>query len=227
MGILDRIGITRKMTRPHLQAFLQKYASSQNTLDIGCGSREYAQLFPQCTTLEIAPRPGVPVDIVGDVHNLHMIADCTYDIVLCTEVLEHLHTPALAISEMYRVLKPGGLLLLSTRFIFPLHDVPGDYFRFTKYGLRHLLQRFTILELTEEVGTVRTLAVLFQRVGFQCETWGLRPLKLLWFVHAWILYWSSFLITKEFGDIRHKQEDHCILASGYYVAARKPCVGIL
>lgn len=221
MGVLDTIGLTRKITRPRLRAFLQRYASQGLTLDIGCGTSEYADLFPQSTTLEIAPREGVRVDIVADAHDLSVIADASYDVVLCTEVLEHLHTPAQAIFEMHRVLKPGGMLLLSTRFIFPIHDAPGDYYRYTKYGLRHLLKAFTIVELIEEADTIETLAVLYQRIGFQCDTLWLRPFKLLWFLKAAVVRWFSFLITKEYGDIRHKEPEYAILASGYYVAARK------
>ncbi|MDP7069639.1 MAG: class I SAM-dependent methyltransferase, partial [Candidatus Peribacteraceae bacterium] len=124
MNIVDAIGLTRKITRPRQLAFYTRYASDASTLDIGCGNDTYGDLFPNRTTLDVVPREGVQVDIVGDVHNLHMITDNSYDIVLCAEVLEHLHTPEKAIAEMKRVLKPGGLLLMSTRFIFPLHDAP-------------------------------------------------------------------------------------------------------
>ncbi|MDD4319309.1 MAG: methyltransferase domain-containing protein [Candidatus Peribacteraceae bacterium] len=221
MGILDTFGITRKITRTRLEAFLRRYASDAKTLDIGCGNAQYGFLFPNRTTLDVAPRPNVQVDIVADAHDLSMIADASFDVVLCTEVLEHLHTPERAIAEMRRVLRPGGLLLLSTRFIFPLHDVPHDYYRFTKYGLRHLLGSFEIIELAEEAGTVETLAVLYQRIGFQCETLHFRPFKIFWFLLAQITRLGIFLLSREYGDIRHAQAERHILASGYYVAARK------
>jgi ubiquinone/menaquinone biosynthesis C-methylase UbiE len=219
MSVIDSIGLTRKITRPRLAAFLKKHASGKRTLDIGCGSAQYGNFFPNRTTLDIAARPGIPVDIVADAHDLSMIEGASYDVVLCTEVLEHLHTPAKAIAEFKRVLKPGGLLLLTTRFIFPLHDVPGDYFRYTKYGLRHLLKEFDILELTEETNTIETLAVLYQRIGFQCTTLGLRFLKILWFLKARVTMFFSQILSKEFGDIRHRHREQNILASGYYVAA--------
>jgi len=222
VGILDTIGLTRKITRPRLKAFLQRHASGGRVLDVGCGAAGYRDLFPQLTTLDIAPREGTKVDIIADAHDLSQIPDSSFDIVLCTEVLEHLHTPSKAIAEFRRVLKPGGRLLLSTRFIFPLHDVPGDYYRFTKYGLRHLLKDFEILELTEEASTVETLAVLEQRIGFQCETLGFRPFKLFWFLLAAITRWCGWLLSREYGDIRHQKPEKNILTSGYYVAAKKP-----
>ncbi len=221
MSFLDTLGLTRKITRPRIAAFLKKYATDKKTLDIGCGTALYAGLFPNCTTLEIAPRPGVTVDIVADAHDLSVIPDASFDVVLCTEVLEHLHTPEKAIGEFNRVLKPGGVLLLTTRFIYPLHDVPGDYFRYTKYGLKHLLREWSILEFREEAGTMETLAVLYQRIGFQCQTLGFRPLKFFWFLKAKVILLFSWLLTREYGDIGHKKEEQNILCSGYYVAARK------
>lgn len=221
MGVLDAIGLTRKITRPRLKAFLRRYAGSGRVLDVGCGAAGYRDLFPNTTTLDIAPREGTAVDIIADAHDLSRIPDASFDVVLCTEVLEHLHTPSQAIAEFRRVLKPGGQLLLSTRFIFPLHDVPGDFYRYTKYGLRHLLKDFQILELTDESSTVETLAVLEQRIGFQCETLGFRPFKILWFLLAAMTRWCGWLLTREFGDIRQQIPEKNILTSGYYVAAKK------
>ena len=221
MSFLDAIGLTRKITRPRLEAFLRKYATDAKTLDIGCGNDLYGELFPNRTTLDVEVREGVQVDIVADAHDLSQIEDSSYKVILCTEVLEHLHTPAQAISEFHRVLEPGGLLILSTRFIFPIHDAPGDYYRYTKYGLQHLLKAFEIEELKEETSTGETLAVLYQRIGFQCDTLWLRPFKLLWFLKAKLMMLLRGIITKEYGDIRHTKEEQGIMSSGYYVAARK------
>lgn len=222
MAFLDTIGLTRKITRPRLEAFLRAHATEAKTLDIGCGNDQYGELFPNRTTLDIEARPGVKVDIIADAHNLSQIKDNSFGVVLCTEVLEHLHTPSQAIAEFHRILKPGGLLLLSTRFIFPIHDAPGDYYRFTKYGLRYLLREFEIKELKSETSTGETLAVLYQRIGFQCDTLWFKPLKILWFLKAKCMLLCARVITKEYGDIRHTQEEEGILSSGYYVAARKP-----
>ena len=221
MGLADSFGLTRKITRTRLRAFLERYKTDKKTLDIGCGTALYGALFPNRTTLDIAPRKDIPVDIIADAHDLSVIPDGSFDCVLCTEVLEHLHTPHKAIAELHRVLKPGGMLLLSTRFIFPLHDVPGDYYRYTKFGLRHLLKDFEIVELKEETSTIETLAVLCQRIGFQCDTLGFRPFKLFWFLKAKILMLFSWILTREYGDLSHKQPERHILSSGYYVAARK------
>jgi len=61
-----------------------------------------------------------------------------FDIVICTQVLEHLVDPRAAFDEFFRILKPGGTLVLTTNFLFPIHGAPYDFFRFTTYGLQHL-----------------------------------------------------------------------------------------
>jgi SAM-dependent methyltransferase len=116
------------------------------------------------------------VHVVGDARRLP-VRDAAFDVVLCTEMLEHVPEPQQAIDEMWRVLKPGGTLVLTTRFLFPIHDAPHDYFRFTKYGLRHLLKRFEVLELQEEADSVGTIAILVQRLGMQARTLGSPTLR--------------------------------------------------
>ena len=223
MGFFDAMGLTKKITRGRLDAFLKKYATEKKTLDIGWGTALYGKYFPNRTTLDIEARPNTQVDIIADAHDLSEITDASYEVILCTEVLEHLHTPAKALAEFHRVLKAGGLLLLSTRFVFPLHDVPGDYYRYTKYGLRHLLQDFEIEDIVDEATTMETLAVLYQRIGFQCDTLWLRPCKSLWFLKALLVrVCLGWVVTAEYGDIHHREKEKNILCSGYYVAARKP-----
>lgn len=220
MSLVDTLGITRKITRPRLEKFLKQYASDKKTLDIGSGNKPYIKMFPNCFTVDVAERPGVPLNFIADAHDLSVIPSQSFDIVLCTEVLEHLHSPHKAIAEFKRILKPGGLLILTTRFVYPLHETPIDYYRYTKYGLKFLLQEFDIIELREETNTIETLAVLFQRLGFQCTTLYAKPLKLFWFLLAKFTMLFKNVLTHEYGDIHHSNLEPNILSSGYYVAAR-------
>jgi SAM-dependent methyltransferase len=221
MSLLTSIGrpLSVKLTRLTLDRFIAAHASGRRTLDIGAQNGPYGAHFPRRVGLDI--RPGAGVRIIGDAQVLG-IRDAAFDVVLCTEVLEHLPEPQKAIDEMYRVLAPGGQLLLTTRFLFPIHDAPHDYFRFTKYGLRHLLRRFEIVELREETDAVGTLAVLTQRLGMQAETLGWTPLRALWLIAAQLARPFSFLITREYGDSRRRVPEHGIMTSGYHVACRKP-----
>lgn len=209
-------GLTSKITRQELEKFLVKCQDSNLTLDLGCGRAYYKKYFPNRIGFDI--QPGLDVNIVGDAHSLPF-EDEKFDNILCIEVLEHLHSPHVAISEMKRVLKKGGKLILTTRFIFPLHDTPEDYYRYTKYGLKYLFRDWEIIELKEETRTISTLAVLLQRIGYQCEILRFYPFKYIFFVSAKILKFCDFLIVKEYG--KKNLPENNILTSGYYLVCRK------
>lgn len=219
--MFKRIGraLSAKLTRITLDRFVLAHASSGRALDIGAQNGPYAACFPNRVALDI--RRGIGVQVLGDAQALGL-ADAVFDVVLCTEVLEHLPEPQKALDEMFRVLRPSGTLLLTTRFLFPIHDAPHDYFRFTKYGLRHLLRQFEILELQEETDSVGTLAVLLQRLGMQAQTLRRTPLRAIWLVAAQIVRPFSFLITQEYGDSRRQAPETGIMTSGYHVVCRKP-----
>jgi SAM-dependent methyltransferase len=111
-------------------------------LDIGCGSKPYKEFF--------GADEHIGIDWANSLHNLNAellgsaealpFADHTFDTVLCTEVIEHLKHPALAVSEMARVLKPDGHLILTAPFVHELHEMPHDFFRFTGFGLCSLVE---------------------------------------------------------------------------------------
>ena len=90
--------------------------------------------------------------------------DNKFDVIFIYEVLEHVEKPFEASHELFRVLKPGGTLLLSTPFIFGIHDAPYDYWRFTKYGLKNLFCRFKDVEVKERSGFFLTISTLLVRL---------------------------------------------------------------
>ncbi len=210
--------LTGKITRERLKTFIVSHANERHTLDIGCANSPYSKYFPNRVGFDIAEGPGV--DVVGDAHTLPF-KDGEFDQILCTEVLEHLHTPGIAIQEMMRVLKPGGTILLTTRFIFPIHDAPHDYYRYTKYGLRHLFRSWDVVELNEEVSTIETIGVLLQRIGFQTKLRMNFMSKVIIFLLAKILHMCNWLIVEEFGDIKKSEKEQGIMTSGYYLVAQK------
>jgi SAM-dependent methyltransferase len=215
----DVTGLSAKLSRARLDAFLKTQASSARTLDIGGGSKPYRKYFPNSVSVDILAREGV--DVVGDAHDLHMFKDAEFDIILSTEVLEHLHTPEKALSEMHRTLKSGGTLILTTRFIFPLHNVPGDFFRFTPYGLHHLLRNFSKIDISEEASTIETVAVLLERMAFQTDTLGMKSLSFVWLILSKVTRLFKWLITAEYGDVTRETKVKSVMSSGYYVIAVK------
>lgn len=136
-----------------------------DVLDAGCGAMPYRSVvLPRVTSytgFDIERRvPGVAV--IGDVQRMTAVPDASADVVLCSEVLEHVPRPEAALAEFHRVLRPAGTLILSTPFLARLHEEPHDYYRFTAHGLRELLGRagFTVRSIEPTGG-------LFSFLGHQ------------------------------------------------------------
>lgn len=133
-----KVELSKRYSRHGIDEFLRRELDgvTGSVLDLGAGLRPFAGLLPGKTVaLDHRARPRI--DLVGDAHGLPF-ADACFDAVVCTEVFEHLWDPPAAAREMIRVLKPNGRLVLTTRFCFPLHDRPGDFWRFTPYTLCRL-----------------------------------------------------------------------------------------
>lgn len=86
-------------------------------------------------------------DVVADAHHLPF-ADSSFDAVISFNTFEHLADPTRAAGEVFRVLKPGGKLVLHTAFLQPVHEAPYHFYNTTEYGLRRWFQDFSITRLT-------------------------------------------------------------------------------
>jgi SAM-dependent methyltransferase len=117
-------------------------------LDLGCGSQPYRPFLTNVAHyigLDYPPTrdclgSGARPEIHGDARAVPF-ADYSFDGVLCCQVLEHVDRPETVLREMGRVLKRGGVGLISIPFFYNLHMEPYDYFRFSSYGIRDLLAR--------------------------------------------------------------------------------------
>lgn len=114
-------------------------------LDIGCGRQSIAQFISSsCEYISLDyPSTGLLLyestpNVLADASSLPF-EDDIFDTVLLLEVLEHLPSPETAIKEAKRVLSEDGTLIVSTPFLYPIHDAPNDYRRWTKHGLLQLL----------------------------------------------------------------------------------------
>ena len=125
-------------------------------LDIGSGNR---RLCPEIINIDLYPWS--EVDVIADAHNLPF-SDSSIDGVVFSWVLEHMKDPEIIASEIYRILKKGGYLYLSTNFITPYHSSPNDYYRWTDDGLRVLFKNFKIIELKPHVGPTCAFLSVFQ-----------------------------------------------------------------
>jgi len=116
-------------------------------LDVGCGSRPFARAFEGRVERYLGVDlfdsrflGGRPPDAYARAERLPL-RDRSVDTVLGLSMLTYLPDPGEMLAEAHRVLRPGGMLLLEFTQMAPLHDEPHDYFRFTRYGAAHLLER--------------------------------------------------------------------------------------
>lgn len=111
-------------------------------LDYGCGGSPYQSLFPNATYHRADFVNVEGLDFRTDAEGrLPDARTGSYDLLLSTQVLEHVETPQVYLAEALRVLKPGGRLLLTTHGVFPDHGCPYDFWRWTADGLRLELAR--------------------------------------------------------------------------------------
>lgn len=209
----------KKITRKKLEPFLEKYATSKKVLDIGFGGSSYGRFFPNRLTVDIDParKP----EVIADAHSLPF-KDQAFEVVLSTEMLEHVKDPFRVEREMFRVLAHKGILILSTRFVFPLHDIPNDYWRFTKYGLKELFKAWEVVEIVPETENFSAIGALIQRICFQTELRGGKLTKTFLFLIVWFFDHINWLTKKEFGDIKRSVNESSLMPTGYYIVCRKP-----
>jgi len=123
----------------------------------GCSGRlPYKKYIPHTKYLTLDIDKKSKPDICCDLHDIKWESDY-FDAVVAIEVLEHLYNPQKAIDEMRRILKPGGVCLLSTRFIHPYHPGPKDYYRFTWDSLNYLFRDFQKVEVFHHGNKIQSL----------------------------------------------------------------------
>jgi SAM-dependent methyltransferase len=182
------VGRSKKWSRKNLYEFidsqLKAITPGMSVLNVGAsgevGSRLSRALTQNNTGIELVSTdidPERNPDIVCDVCDMPF-PDNSFNAVFLIEVLEHVHNPPKALSEIYRVLKPDGTLIFSVPFIFPLHDRPGDYFRYTKYGLKLLLRDYDQVCIFERNSFCEAITVLKLRLIIE-RSYKLRILGIL------------------------------------------------
>lgn len=128
--------------RRHLFKSIKSAAAtvSGDILDFGCGSKPYESLFNHQKYLGIdIENPGhshtnEKIDAIFDGVNIPY-PDHSFDACIASEVLEHVIEPDKVLREIGRVLKPNGILILTTPFVWDEHEAPNDFYRYTSFGL--------------------------------------------------------------------------------------------
>jgi SAM-dependent methyltransferase len=136
-------------------AYLAEWLAAQTPLlrgrllDAGAGERPFDAWYRphvrSAVAVDVAPLDGL--DALASLEALPF-ATGSFDVVLATEVLEHVRDAELATAELFRVLAPGGHAIVTVPFLYPLHEAPYDYRRLTGIGLADLLSRHGFTDVT-------------------------------------------------------------------------------
>ncbi|HAC66276.1 MAG TPA: hypothetical protein DCF68_22760 [Cyanothece sp. UBA12306] len=174
-------------------------------LDVGCGDKPYkAWLHPEKVEhIGIDVYPGSQVDFVIESDQNYPFTDNEFDLVLCTQVLEHTADLNKTLQEIHRVLKLNGLLVLSVPFIYNEHGAPSDYRRFSIYGIQNLFKaNYEFLEVKYQGGIGSTTGLLLlswiqQNMNLYKPTRFLKALLLpVWIIFCFFINVLSYLFDK-------------------------------
>jgi SAM-dependent methyltransferase len=174
--------LSRQPIEEAVRKFGLRFKTKDKVIDIGCGDKPYAQYF-KSKYIGVDPFPTAQADIVADAWNIPL-PDASADGIILTQSLEHIQKTEKAIKEIYRLLKPGGFLLITAPQTMRVHTAPislaeapiknipktiasvwkEDYYRFTKYGLLYLFRDFEPITLKESRTTLSTIIHQFNYV---------------------------------------------------------------
>ena len=216
--------------RAHLSTWMQAEAEraaadfgGYRILDVGCGKKPYYPYFAP----HVAEYVGVDINIdnpyadrLGPIEDLPAENEA-YEVVICSQVLEHSGDPDQAVSELWRVCAPGGRVLASTHGVQVYHPAPEDHWRWTHTGLELLFLRngaWASVSVVPAGGTATCLAamtgvfidLLFRRVHLTFIARGL----------VWLLNTVGAALDRRIPSLRAKQPGSIFL--NYHVVAEKP-----
>lgn len=214
--------LDKKMSRKRLNNFIKedinnfKKSKEPKILFVGSGGelQDYVSNFTSYLySIDIDPsrKPDQIIDLTDPnfCQNYH---GGEVNLVCIFEVLEHTKDPSLAIKNIYNLIGKGAVVLLSTPFIFNIHDEPYDFYRFTRYGLKEIFKEFSEVEIKEKNGWLESIFVIIMRIkkskSFLNKILGNSFMLLYYFLYPLILIIQKIFRTKS-------------LTTGYYLKAIK------
>lgn len=144
-------------------------ATNGTALDLGCDKSPYRELLTSrgygVKTLDITLDNGA--DYAGTAESTGL-PDASFDVVLCTQVLEHCMNPWAAVREIHRIVKPGGYAIVSAPHVWFYHPHPTDHWRFTQEGMAHLCRDAGLepVTLLAQGGSIVTLGQVLNFLAY-------------------------------------------------------------
>jgi SAM-dependent methyltransferase len=192
-------------------------------LDIGCGQKPYYPYFAHAADEYVGvdlDEDNPMADLQGQVEDLP-VEDGAFQVVLCTQVLEHAGIPDQAVSELFRVTAPGGRVLASTHGVQVFHPSPVDHWRWTHTGLELLFLRngaWSKVEVRPAGGIATCLTAIvaiYVSLGLRRAHLGLLGRGLVWLLNT-----LGASLDRRFPGLRAMRPGSIFL--NYHVIAEKP-----
>lgn len=146
---------------------LKNFKNGKKVLDAGAGKLAYREIlkgyFSEYVSSDFA-KTHAELDVITDIEKMSF-ADKSFDTVFCSQVLEHVPHPWLALKELHRVLKKNGVAIITVPLLGYIHNAPYDFYRYTEYGLRTLSE-----EAGFEVLLIKPVGGFFSFLGYVRST---------------------------------------------------------
>jgi len=192
--------LSKKITRQNLNSFIEKNINSKNKkriniLNIGAGGEieEYLKSIPNIKLISIDINSKTKPDIIADISDEKFLNKIKIkpDYITCFEVLEHVKEPFKVIQNLFKLSTKKTVLLFSVPFIFPIHEEPNDFYRYTRYGLKYIFKNFSKVEISNRDGFIDNIFVLSVRLKFS-KNYFLKLYALI----SMLLYFILFPLIK-------------------------------
>jgi len=194
----------------HLNEAIVNYAKGR-VLDIGCGNKPYEKWFntkrSEYVGCDIIQSDLQKVDIICNANNIPLENEL-FDTVISTQTIEHVEDHQGLVNEAFRLLKKDGYFILSGPMYWHLHEQPFDFFRFTKYGFKEILEKagFILIDVKANGGmwavTGQTLIHSFinsssKNIFVRTSCFIFRKFRMCWFVNTFF----DWLDNLDFNDV--------------------------
>ena len=186
--------LATNITAEFYQKELSNYAKGK-LLDLSCGNvplyATYKDLVEDnfCVDWQDSMHLNKYLDLNADLNKPLELSDNEFDVIITSSVLEHIRRPELMMSEMARVLKPKGVMLLNVPFYYCIHEEPHDYFRYTEFALQSMTEEvgMKVLSLKATGGAPEIIADIFAK--------NLKVIPLIGKPLVRFIHWSTWVFV--------------------------------
>jgi SAM-dependent methyltransferase len=159
-------------SRVHLDRTMAKFAASVPAnalvLDAASGSQPYRDYFKhavyESADFEQVDKTYGTTTYVCDLTAIPVESD-RFDVVVFNQGLEHMSEPVAVLTELHRVLKPGGVMICTAPLFYEEHEQPYDFFRYTQFAYRHVFSKIGF-----EITKIEWMEGYLGTVAYQLET---------------------------------------------------------